>query len=64
VYVADSPSGRVLRLSPQGQVIGVWDRAALGLEWPSGIWVDPAGDVILADGETGRVVVVRADVGA
>jgi tripartite motif-containing protein 71 len=58
VYVADTGNDRIVKLSPDGQVIGGWGGRGTGngrFHAPTGIAADAAGDVFVLDSENNRV---------
>jgi tripartite motif-containing protein 71 len=58
VYVADTYNNRMVKLAPDGGVLGEWGSAGSGdghFHGPSGVAVDGVGDVYVLDGENNRV---------
>ncbi|MHB1132553.1 MAG: glycosyltransferase family 39 protein [Chloroflexota bacterium] len=56
IYIADTGRDRVLVLSPEGELLGSIEKAALGGEQPTDVAVDAAGNVYVADPLGGRVL--------
>ena len=52
LIVPDSPNGTVLEVSPDGQTVR---QLASGLARPTGAWLEPSGDLLIAD-ENGNAV--------
>ncbi len=61
LYVADTGNDRILKLSPEGDVLGVFGGDQLGLREPQGVYVDEFGDLLIADTENERVVHLSSD---
>ena len=62
IYVADTDNGRVMALSPSGQVQGTWASEGRGvgqLKYPEAVAVDGQGAVYVADRGNDRVQVFR-----
>ncbi|MEX2553867.1 MAG: hypothetical protein WD627_12815 [Actinomycetota bacterium] len=49
VYVVDAFNGRLQKFTPEGDLLALWDPGASDLRYPSGIAVDPTGDVYLSE---------------
>jgi tripartite motif-containing protein 71 len=59
LYIADSGSGRVVQLSPDGQPLRIWGavRGRGALRHPAGVALDPQGRLYVADTANERVAV-------
>lgn len=56
VYVVDTGNNRVVRLSADLTINGIFDGGESPLNGPKGIYVDSYGDMFIADTQNGRIV--------
>ena len=56
LYLADTNNNRILKLTPDGEVVQVFLGDERGFNRPHGLFVDPFGDIFVADTENSRVV--------
>jgi tetratricopeptide (TPR) repeat protein len=56
LYVVDTDRNRILKMSPEGEVLAVFLGDKKGFKKPAGVFVDDAGDIFVADTENSRIV--------
>lgn len=57
LYVADTDNNRIVKLSAEGKVLGIYGKEQnVELDQPSGIFVDQSGDMFVADTGSGKVI--------
>ncbi len=61
LYIADTENDRVLKMTPEGEVVFVFTGDERGFNKPGGVYVDEYGDVFVADTENSRIVHLSAD---
>ncbi|MFC4811374.1 SMP-30/gluconolactonase/LRE family protein [Paenibacillus sp. GCM10023250] len=62
LYVADTDNNRIVKLSGDGKVLGIFGKdQGIKLSKPSGIFVDDLGDMFVADTGSGKVIHLAPD---